>query len=191
MKILIAEDDDEQSFMLEKFLGGAGHEVTVTGGGSDAFTRFKSADFTVVITDWNMPGMNGPQLCTAIRALARTSYTFIILMTAMQEKAKLIEGLRAGADDFIRKPVDFDELVARLAVAERIQRLHTHVTQLEGILSICAECKKIRNDGGDWIGVEKYMTERTDLSFSHGLCPVCLQKTRDAWALSRAQKPTG
>ena len=189
MKILIVEDDPEQGLSLEHFVRNQGHEPERCANGQEAFARIQHGEYPLVITDWMMPVISGPELCGMIRALSRTRYVYIILMTAMQERARHVEGLNAGADDFIRKPVEFDELAARLAVADRIQRLHDHVTSLEGLLCICAECKKIRDDAGQWVGVEMYIAGRTDVQFSHGLCPVCVAKTRKAWGLAPAPEP--
>lgn len=183
MKVLIVDDDDDQGLVLRRFIEKQGHEPDVSTNGQDAFTRFRSTEYPLVITDWRMPGITGPQLCGMIRGLVRRSYPYIILMTGMSEPSNYIEGLNAGADDFINKPIDFGELGARLTVADRIQRLHNHVTALEGMLSICSECKKVRDDNGEWVGVESYVSQRTDVSFSHGYCPVCLEKTRKAWGL--------
>ena len=186
MKVLIVDDDEDQSLVLRRFVEKQGHVPDVCSNGRDAFARFKAGEYPLVITDWMMPGVTGPELCGMIRALSRRSYPYLILMTGMKEPSNYIEGLNAGADDFIDKPIHYGELAARITVADRIQRLHNHVSALEGMLSICAECKKIRDDGGEWVGVESYMSQRTDLSFSHGYCPACLEKTRKAWGLRPA-----
>jgi DNA-binding response OmpR family regulator len=187
VRVLIAEDDDDQATTLEAFIGRQGHECVRAVDGAAAFQCIKEGEYPLLITDWKMPGVSGPQLCGMVRGLARQKYTYIIMLTALKERSRLIEALSAGADDFIRKPIDFDELAARITVADRIQRLHDHVTVIEGLLSICAECKKIRNDAGQWEGIEHYIGQRTELSFSHGYCPVCLDKTRKEWGLGPAK----
>jgi len=84
--------------------------------------------------------------------------------------------MRAGADDFLTKPVDADQLGARLTVAERILGLRRELQQLEGLLPICAYCKRIRDDQENWSSLEGYIEKRSEAQFSHGICPECYAK---------------
>ena len=95
---------------------------------------------------------------------------------SINEKVALEVGMRAGADDFINKPFDEDQLAARLVVAERILNLQSQVSQLSGLLPICCVCKKVRDDQNYWQQVESYISKRTDVRFSHGYCPDCYKK---------------
>jgi DNA-binding response OmpR family regulator len=92
-----------------------------------------------------MPEVDGPELCRRLRARATDRYSYFLLITATGGKQRYLEGMEAGADDFITKPIDIDELRARLKAAERILGLRKHVQQLEGLLPICAYCKRIRD----------------------------------------------
>lgn len=178
MNILIAEDDASERLLLTEALEGQGHQVKAVADGKEAWGAFRKDYYPLVIADWMMPTYSGPELCQMIRSLSREHYTFIVMLTAMRGKARYLEGMDAGADDFISKPVDLDELKARLRAAERMLGLHGRVRQLEGLLSICSYCKKIRNDCGTWVGVEEYIEGRTELSFSHGMCHGCGDRLR-------------
>jgi phosphoserine phosphatase RsbU/P len=175
MKILVAEDDKVSRLVLTTGLRKLGHEVVDVEDGQEAWRVFQQSQIHLVITDWMMPNMDGPQLCRLIRGIQDSKYTYIILLTALGGKESYLEGMNAGADDFITKPFDIDELNARLRVAERILRLQDEVKQLEGLLPICAYCKRIRSDDDSWQAIEVYITKQTDASFSHGVCPECFE----------------
>lgn len=120
MKILIAEDDLLSSLILRKTLERMGHEVVAVVDGADAMQRVSQGDVRLVISDWMMPRMDGLEFCRRIRRRAAGPYIYIILVTAKQQRKDRIEGLEAGADDFLVKPLDRGELMARVSVALRI-----------------------------------------------------------------------
>lgn len=175
MKILIVEDDTISQLVLATKLKKLGHDVTVTQDGEEGWQVFLRDQPRLVITDWMMPRLDGLELSRRIRAHDREKYTYIIMLTALAGKKSYLEGMDAGADDFINKPFDMDELTARLRVAERVLTLQTTVKQLEGLLPICAYCKKIRNDSNTWQPIEGYISTRTEAKFSHGICPSCFE----------------
>jgi phosphoserine phosphatase RsbU/P len=186
MNLLVVDDDPSTVLMMSTALRGQGHHVTECADGEEAWGQLRRSPIDVVLSDWMMPKIDGITLCKQIRALARERYLYIILLTSLSGKERFLEGMEAGADDFLRKPVDFEELGARLRVAERILGLTHQVAQLEGLLSICSYCKKIRDDSGDWVEVERYVGRRTELKFSHGICATC--KERELAKLS-ARRP--
>jgi phosphoserine phosphatase RsbU/P len=173
MRILIVEDDADCSDMLQEMLERVGHQVTPARNGIEGWEKFQLGDFSVLISDWAMPGLGGIELCRRVRAAERQDYCYIILLTALTGKSNYIEAMKAGADDFISKPFDPDELKARLIAAERIVRLKEHLKRLEGVLPTCMYCKKIRDDSDAWVGIEEYISKRTEASFTHGVCPDC------------------
>ena len=176
MKILVAEDDRVSSIVLCELLTKNGHEVTAVENGQLAWDFYSSMHVPMLISDWMMPVMDGLELCRKIRAGKHTNYTYIILLTALSGKANYLEGMEAGADDFVVKPFDADELQARLRAAERILALQHEVRQLRGLLPICSYCKKIRDDRNIWTQLEQYVTEHSGALFSHSLCPDCYDK---------------
>jgi DNA-binding response OmpR family regulator len=173
MRILIAEDEAVSRLVLASTLKKLGHEVTETADGHAAWVAFQRTPFPVVICDWMMPELDGLELCRRIRAADRTLYTYVLLLTALDGKARHFEGMDAGADDFLTKPLDADDLRVRLRVAERILSLQAEVKQLEGLLPICSWCRKIRDETSAWVRMEAYILQRTDASFTHGICPDC------------------
>ncbi|HEX8200485.1 MAG TPA: ATP-binding protein [Isosphaeraceae bacterium] len=122
MKVLIAEDDDFSRELLRRNLEKWGHEVVAARDGAEAWDLFARGAFPLVISDWTMPGLDGLELIRRVRASPTPGYVYIILLTARAEKADLVQGLAAGADDFVAKPFDREELRVRVQAGERIVR---------------------------------------------------------------------
>jgi sigma-B regulation protein RsbU (phosphoserine phosphatase) len=178
MKILIVDDEPTSRLILDATLKTFGHEVTVATDGLEALASFENAGFPVLISDQLMPGMDGLELCRRIRAAHRPHYTYFILLTSVAGKSGYLEGMRAGADDFITKPFDEEVLAARLVVAERILHLQSQVRQLAGLLPICSVCKKVRDDKNYWHQVESFISRHTEATFTHSYCPDCFNKLK-------------
>ena len=173
MRILIVEDDAVSRRKLQGLLTKQGYEVTTASNGREAWEAFQREEFSMVITDWIMPEIDGLHLCSMIRGESRPKYTYIILITIMSGKGSYLEGIESGADDFLTKPYDPDVLRARLRVAERLLDLRQQVQHLQGLLPICQYCKKIRDDGNLWTQIEAYIADHSDADFTHGICPEC------------------
>jgi DNA-binding response OmpR family regulator len=175
MTILLAEDDIISRRILAAQLGEMGYEVREAEDGAQAWESFQEAKPDLLITDWMMPNIDGPELCRRIRGCHPSAYTYIIILTALDRKQGYLDGMNAGADDFVTKPAHIGELQARLQVARRILSLQKHVSKLEGLLPICPRCKKIRGSRERWEAVESYLMKRSDALFSHGICPDCFE----------------
>jgi len=121
--VLIAEDDPVSRMLLEKTLVKAGYEVAVVKNGREALESFSKKFYPIVLTDWMMPEMDGLKLCTAIRKIILTGYVFIFLLTARDSTDDMVAGLEAGADDYLTKPFNRAELIARLKTATRVLEL--------------------------------------------------------------------
>jgi DNA-binding response OmpR family regulator len=190
MKILIADDDASSRILLAATLRKLQHEVVVARSGTEAWEIFQESEVPLLISDVVMPDLHGLELCRRIRLADRRKYTYIMLLTAMGGKNSFLVGMRAGADDFITKPFDEEQLVARLCVAERILNLQSQVKHLSGLLPICCVCKKVRDDHNYWKRVESFVAEHTGANFTHGYCPECAAKMRqeiEAFAHSHPQ----
>ena len=114
MRVLIAEDDPISRTVLRKTLERWGHDVFAAPDGDQAWAAFQDAAFPVVISDWMMPGLDGLELVRRIRHHRQNGYVYTILLTARSQKEDIVEGMEAGADDFVTKPFDAGELHARL-----------------------------------------------------------------------------
>ncbi len=135
MKVLIAEDEGDSRELLSWILEKMGYEVVSTENGKEAWDAYRRGRFRLIISDLLMPDMDGLELCRKIRAHRQQRYTYIILLTAVIGKRQYLEAMEAGADDFITKPFDADELKARLRVADRILAIEAQVKDLEAIPS--------------------------------------------------------
>jgi phosphoserine phosphatase RsbU/P len=175
MKVLLAEDDLTSRHILAAQMVKMQHSVREAEDGLRAWEEFQKEKPDLVITDWMMPNLDGPELCRRIRSHAGPGYTYTIILTAIDRNQGYLEGMNAGADDFVTKPCDYVELNVRLRVAERILSLQKHVNRLEGLLPICPKCKKIRGTEEKWEAVESFIMKRTDALFSHGICPDCYE----------------
>ncbi|TWT37794.1 Cyclic di-GMP phosphodiesterase response regulator RpfG [Posidoniimonas corsicana] len=125
MQVLIAEDDKSSALILEGVLVSLGYEVLVASDGAEAWELLRNNDCRIVISDWQMPHMDGLELCRRIRSRQVSSYVYVILLTSRSGSQNLVEGLQAGADDFITKPFDAAELRVRMKVGERVVSLES------------------------------------------------------------------
>lgn len=123
MRVLIVDDDLSTIATLQAFLRAYGCEVAWATDGVEAFDLIQEGDYRIVISDWEMPGMDGPELCQRVRERQLGSYVYFILLTSRENESDLVTGLDAGADDFLRKPFNPDELRVRLRAANRISSL--------------------------------------------------------------------
>ncbi|HEY1187179.1 MAG TPA: response regulator, partial [Gemmata sp.] len=187
-RVLIAEDDPVSRTVLDRTLRGWGYDVVVTKDGTEAWAALAAPDAPkLALLDWMMPGLEGPEVCRRVRALARPLATHMILLTARGQADDVVAGLESGADDYITKPFERQELRSRLLVgkrilalqqglADRVQELEAalgQVKELKGLLPICSYCKAVRDDRNYWHRVETYITAHSSARFSHGICPGC------------------
>jgi phosphoserine phosphatase RsbU/P len=191
MNVLIAEDDPISSRVLEATLKKWGYEVEVTADGNAAWNAMQRDDPPhLLIFDWMMPGMDGPELCARLRERGDGQSFYILLLTAKMQKEDIVAGLQAGADDYVTKPFHAEELRARVQTGRRIidlqdrlarrieelERALAEVKQLSGLLPICAYCKRIREGEDYWQAVESFLASHSKAQFSHGVCPECYEK---------------
>ncbi|MCX8035753.1 MAG: response regulator transcription factor [Candidatus Sumerlaeia bacterium] len=191
MKVMIVDDDPTTRQFLQTLVSRAGHEVLLASDGVEAIELAAHDRPDIVLADWMMPRVTGVELCAHFRSAGPGQpYIFIILLTARDNAEDIVEGLDAGADDYIVKPFNAAELLARIRTGERIIRLETvlrsrneeleqslqTIRRLKGLLPLCMFCKRVRNDHDYWQQLETYIHEQTGTDFSHGVCPECMKK---------------
>jgi len=187
-KILIADNDLIALRLLNVALSDWGYEVIMCTDGKKAWEALNKNDISIALLDWVMPEIDGLELCRRLRPNKTENYTYVIILSANSSNNDMIKALDAGADDYMFKPYDLEELHSRMKAGERIVKLEStlankiyelesaleEVRQLKELLPICMYCKKIRDDGDYWHQVESYIHNRTGVGFSHGICPDCI-----------------
>jgi len=191
MKILIAEDDELSRNILKAMVAKSGYEPVLAADGLAAYEIMTSPDTPMLaLLDWMMPGLDGVEVCRKLREIASNEPPYLILLTSRDSQADIVSGLKAGANDYIVKPYDVEELQVRIGVGRRVVELQSalarriselqealaQIKTLQGILPICMYCKKIRDDNQYWRQVEHYVADHSEAEFSHGICPDCYKK---------------
>jgi DNA-binding response OmpR family regulator len=191
MQILFTDDDANTLNLVSKYLKDWRYEVMTARNGLEAIDIIQGSNPPpLIVLDWLMPEMDGIEVIKQVRKMEFSTPPYIILFTIRDEKQAIIEGLDAGANDYVTKPFDKDEFHARIRVGERFVELQNTLAQrifelqeamvqintLRGILPICSFCHKIRNDQESWERIEKYITDHSEARFSHGICPECAEK---------------
>jgi phosphoserine phosphatase RsbU/P len=187
--IVVADDDPVGREVVARSLRSSGHHVEVAVDGVDAWRLIEALEPSLAILDWHMPGLSGLEVMRRAKRARPNAAPYVVLLTANAEVKDRVRGLQEGADDYLTKPCDPAELVARVHVglrviglqrslAARIQQLEqalTRVHKLEQLLPICAHCKRIQSGEG-WLELEGFLSTSTGVRFSHGACPHCAEQ---------------
>jgi len=191
MTILIADDKDTNRKLVRAILKTEGYDLVEACNGKEALALLQETTTPIVgLIDWEMPEIDGIEVCRQASLRSGSPPLFLILLTARDSQQDVVEGLKSGASDYVTKPFDYTELRARVKIGVRIVELQqtllnqaqelrdtlAQVKQLSGLLPICSYCKKIRDDKNYWQQVESYVSDHTDAKFSHGVCPECYKQ---------------
>jgi phosphoserine phosphatase RsbU/P len=189
MRILLVEDDPMIGKTLQQALHQDGYAVDWVRDGEMGRTALAGSGeaYALVLLDLGLPRKGGLELLKELRRAGNR--VRVLIVTARDAVADRVAGLDAGADDYLIKPLESEELRARVQVGLRVHALQqrlseqvaelqealSKVKQLTGLLPICSYCKSVRTDQNYWERVDHYMTLHTDVQFSHGICPACYE----------------
>ena len=194
-RVLVAEDDERSRNGLVRLLQRDGYEVTVANDGQAAIDILLAPNSPqIALLDWEMPRLDGIHVCWAVRSIPSNPYTYIIMVTAKAEAADGLAAFAAGVDDFLSKPMDSLQLLARLRCGERVLGLEKRcseriaelnsaleeVRKLRSLLPICKYCKKVHDENGCWQHFEAYVREKASTDSSHVICPECMENAGKA-----------
>jgi CheY-like chemotaxis protein len=166
------------------------YEIEFATSGKEALEWVSSINFDLILLDIMMPGMDGYKVIRHLKNEKKTREIPVIFLTAKTDEESIVKGFENGAVDYVTKPFIPSELLARVNthielkrirdeqkdVISRLEGALSEVKKLSGLLPICAQCNKIRNDEGYWERIEKYISSHSEADFSHSICPDCAQE---------------
>ena len=194
IRILVVEDDPFFQRVLQKRVGGEGYQVAVAGDGREGMKLIVSFEPDLVISDWMMPEVDGLELCQSVKTGLKEAAPYFILLTAKGEISNKLLGLETGADDYLVKPCDPGELMARVRAGLRIVLLNQELRKTVGelqitnaelvstrdamkrlaeLLPLCSLCHRVKDGEGLWQHLDEYLKSRGRMEFSRGVCPEC------------------
>jgi PleD family two-component response regulator len=201
--IVLVDDNADNLRLLSNMLKKGGYEVRPTNSGKMALAAIYAKPPILILLDIMMPGMDGFQVCNDLKANEETQEIPVIFISAMDDLAEKVKAFSIGCVDYITKPFQEDEVMARVktqvkmallkkGLEEKNQSLEVEITKrkklvkelqaalenikiLKGLLPICANCKKIKDDNGKWEKIDSYIQKHTEAKFTHGLCPDCCE----------------
>ncbi len=188
--ILIVDDRIENMDVLFTYLEEFGFRLMVAQSAKEMLDRLDREIPDMILLDVRMPEMDGFTACSILKKNDKWSEIPVIFITALSDTTGKVKGFELGAVDYITKPFQQEEVLARIKTHLTIERLkkelqtkNTELTQaldkikvISGLLPICSLCKKIRDDKGYWNQIESYITDHSDALFTHGVCPECYKK---------------
>lgn len=219
--ILIVDDNATNLGILFDYLRDAEFKVLVAEDGEGALQRARFARPDIILLDVMMPGIDGFETCRRLKREEEIKEIPVIFMTALSETVDKLKGFEAGAVDYVTKPIEVVEVLARIQthlalrqlqkqlqianaqLSEKVQALDKAnvelyasnielqealdtIKTLSGVVPICAWChKNIQDEQGTWIKLEAYIEDHSEATFTHGICPGCLQKSKDEVAAIR------
>jgi CheY-like chemotaxis protein len=175
-RILIVDDEPLNIKLLGNLLKNAGYSLEFATNGEKALEWMREESFDLILLDVMMPGMDGFEVCETLKADPMRAHIPIIFLTARSEQEDILKGFEVGGSDYVTKPFNSPELLARI-------RVQVELKLLRGFIPICSNCKNVRDDEGEWEKIEHYVESRSKALFSHTVCPTCMETLygQDEW----------
>jgi DNA-binding response OmpR family regulator len=174
--ILLVDDNPQNLQFLGELVEKNGFECALATSGAQTLDFAQREKPDLILLDLMMPEMDGYEVCRKLKARPLTRDIPIIFLTARTESEDIVKGFEVGGVDYVTKPFQAAELLARVKTHVELKRSREEIKVLRGIVPVCASCKSIRDEKGVWQRMEAFISRRTEAQFSHGLCPDCMQK---------------
>ncbi|MEM6795051.1 MAG: response regulator, partial [Acidobacteriota bacterium] len=179
MTVLAADDEPVVRQVLVNHLGSAGYRTLCASSGAEALSLIETEPVDLVLLDVMMPRLSGYEVCRRIRQRFGPEELPVIFLSAQSRVADRVAAFYEGGNDSLTKPISKTELLSRveahLTLLASHRRRASELKALQGLLSICEKCHRIRDDQGEWIQMEVYIDQRSEARFSHGYCPQCAE----------------
>lgn len=189
-RILIVDDEPINVMIADRILQKENYDTITASNGKEALELIDENIPDLILLDIMMPEMNGFEVCTKLQENEQTREIPVIFLTAVTDKESIVKGFEVGGKDYLTKPFNTPELLARVKahvslklasdeqkkLITRLQKALKEIKTLSGLLPICSHCKKVRDDDGYWRGVEHYIADHSEAQFSHGICPDCMRQ---------------
>ncbi len=170
LPLVLAVDDQPTNLqVIGSVLQANGFDVTLSASGEEALVIVSQTPPDLILLDLMMPGMDGYEVCAALKKNITTSLIPIIFLTAKTETEDIVAGFNAGCVDYVKKPFCPEELLARV-------KTHVHLHRLRSLISACSYCMSVKDDDGSWLRMDQFLRKKTDVNISHGCCPACYKK---------------
>ncbi len=188
--VFIIDDNPENIKVLGNLLEKNGYDPVVFLNAKIALESIRKKRPEIILLDIMMPEMDGYEMCQILKDDASFKDIPVIFLTGKTETEDLVKGFDLGAADYVKKPFEFAELLARIKTHIDFKKAREEIKTLRGFLPICATCKKIRDDKGYWNILESYIQKHSVAKFSHSMCPECSDKLygKEDWYIKMKKK---
>ncbi|MEM8963626.1 MAG: ATP-binding protein [Acidobacteriota bacterium] len=193
-RILAVDDESVNRQVIRNYLTGHPFDLVTASSGDEALELLAQQSFDLVLLDVMMPRVSGFEVCRVVREAHPMEELPVLFLTAKNRSSDVVTGLSLGANDYLAKPIERAELLARIRPHLGLLKVNRHldglvreklaeINVLQGLLPICSSCKKIRDDEGDWHELESYIDDHSEAEFTHGFCPECLEAYKERYGL--------
>ena len=174
--ILIVDDTPQNLQILGKALEKTGYTIAVAMSGKQALEFVEQSVPDLILLDVMMPDLDGFDTCLELKKIPSVQKVPVIFLTARSEPEDILKGFESGGVDYVTKPFNNAELLARVKTHLELKHAREEIITLKGLVPVCSSCKSIRDDDGSWITIEEYLSTHGDLELTHSMCPTCIRE---------------